>query len=327
MSVTNRTLRCVAIFVGMGTLIYTGAVVWFGLASFIRAATLIGPVAILIGGAATLIGYLVRFMRWHQLLKWLGHDLPAALNMRVYLAGLALTASPGKLGETIRSFLLLPRGVRAADSLAAFFADRLSDVIGVALLGAAGGWLAGRRETVLEALAIGLLSLSFLARAIVRSRCWEKGVMDARKWGRAGGCLAALASPASVFAGLWNLRRALLCATCGCVAYGIQGAVFADFADRVGATISSAECMAIFASATLIGAASMIPAGLGAMEAALVYQLMTFGVGAPDAIAVAIATRVSTLWCGLLVGSIALLSFAQAADSDRVTRRKPVDCR
>jgi uncharacterized protein (TIRG00374 family) len=85
--------------------------------------------------------------------------------------------------------------------------------------------------------------------------------------------------------------------------------------------------MAIFASATLIGAASMIPAGLGAMEAALVYQLMAFGVGAPDAIAVAIATRVSTLWCGLLVGSIALLSFAQAADSDRVTRRKPVDCR
>jgi uncharacterized membrane protein YbhN (UPF0104 family) len=54
----------------------------------------------------------------------------------------------------------------------------------------------------------------------------------------------------------------------------------------------------------------MVPAGLGTMEAASVYQLVDAGMSAPDAVAVAIAHRISTLWFGMLLGLISLMSLA-----------------
>ena len=67
--------------------------------------------------------------------------------------------------------------------------------------------------------------------------------------------------------------------------------------------------MAIFSSATLIGAATLVPGGLGAMDSALVLQLQSRGVGLPEALAVALAARASTLWLSWLIGLGALLSF------------------
>src|SRR6185369_7551999 len=319
----RRMLVPVVMFVGAGALLYSGAVIWSGAPAVMEAAMGIGPAAIMIGAALSLAGYLARFARWHMLLTWFGHRLPIWFNLRVYLAGLALTTTPGKLGETIRSLLLLPRGVGIAHSFAAFFVDRLSDVVGVALLGVLGGWIAGRREIALEILALCVIALALLARGMVQSRYWTAGVKHIENRGLPGRWIAALARPASVWAESCYLRRDMLCVICGFVAFGLQGVVFANFADLAGAPLSTAQCIAIFASATLIGAASMIPAGLGTMEAALVYQLVGFGVAAPDAIAMAIVTRVSTLWCGLLVGSIALLSFARNADAGSVQSASP----
>src|SRR4051794_8340769 len=111
MVLNQRMLGSVAVFLGIGAIIYAGAVLWSGSAAVLDAASRIGPSAVLIGAAVGSSGYLMRFLRWHWLLIWLGHPVPVALNVRVYLAGLALTTSPGKLGETIRSLLLLPHGV------------------------------------------------------------------------------------------------------------------------------------------------------------------------------------------------------------------------
>jgi uncharacterized membrane protein YbhN (UPF0104 family) len=236
-------------------------------------------------------------------------------NLRVYVAGLALTTSPGKVAETIRSVLLLPRGVSIVHSLAAFFADRLSDVIGVAILGATAGCIVATRNVGLEIIGAAALCLSFIARAVIRSGCCTTRIKQVP--GRIGAWLTRIHTLASAWAGLWTLPRALMCAFCAFVAFGIQGCVFAFFVALSQVSLPTAQCVAMFASATLIGAASMIPAGLGATEAALVFQLMNFGVDATTAVALAIITRLVTLWCGLLLGSVTLLSFVPA----RVDRR------
>jgi uncharacterized protein (TIRG00374 family) len=64
----------------------------------------------------------------------------------------------------------------------------------------------------------------------------------------------------------------------------------------------------IFVQATLFGAASMVPAGLGAMEAALVFQLAERGVGNGVAVSLAIAIRLVTLWMGMAIGFLSLLA-------------------
>ncbi len=94
------------------------------------------------------------------------------------------------------------------------------------------------------------------------------------------------------------------------VAYGIQALVFAFYVHEMSGGVPVAECMKIFSVAMLLGAASMFPGGLGATEAALVYQLHQAGMDVPGAVAAAIALRLSTLWFAILLGVGALLTFA-----------------
>ncbi len=50
----------------------------------------------------------------------------------------------------------------------------------------------------------------------------------------------------------------------------------------------------------------MLPGGLGAMEASLVFQLIERGVEDGLAVSLAIMIRLVTLWVGMLLGSVSL---------------------
>ena len=301
-------LRSLAVFVGLGALVYIATVVWAGSQATWTAAARLGWVALALGTAVASASYIVRWARWRWMMRCFGHRLPMGYELRVYFTGLALTSTPGKLGETVRSAFLLRHGVRVADSLAAFFADRLSDVIGVALLGAVAAAWAGGRLMLLEGLAALALLLPFVLRAAVRSRRWAGWLAALQQCGRPGRWLAAAAFPAAAWARLWSPTRAPGFAAAALLAYGLQALVFAHFVAAVALPLPLPQCVAIYASATLIGAASMVPAGLGVMEAALALQLTQAGAAADAAVAVALLTRLSTLWFGLLLGALALLS-------------------
>jgi len=226
---------------------------------------------------------------------------------------LALTSTPGKLGETFRSALLLPRGVGLPHSLAAFFADRLSDAIGVALLGVVAGWLAAQRQPLLEILALAVVLGSLGVRALICTRWWPAVLERINRTGRIGRVIAALSLPASAWTYVWSVPRLAVCAEVAFIAYGLQALVFVAYLHAAGVPLPPAHAVTIFASSTLIGAASMIPGGLGAMEAALVLQLLDAGVPRGSAVAATLATRASTLWFGMLLGSLMLLSFPRGS--------------
>src|SRR6478672_8618861 len=56
--------------------------------------------------ALSILSYLARFLRWHRFLSALGHAVPFLRNLEIYLSGFALTLTPGKAGETVRSIYL-----------------------------------------------------------------------------------------------------------------------------------------------------------------------------------------------------------------------------
>jgi glycosyltransferase 2 family protein len=303
----------IAILVGAGALLYFAAISWSGSSEMLEVARRLGIGTVVVGTVAASCAYLIRFFRWYRLLAWLGHRLPLLFNLRVYLSGLALTSTPGKLGETFRSALLLSRGVGLPHSLAAFFADRLSDVIGVALLGVLAGWVAAQRQPLLELLALTVIIGSLGVRVLIRSPWWPATLERMNRTGRIGRVLAALALPASAWTYVWSVPRLAFCASCAVLAYGLQALVFAAYLHAAGTPLPPAHAVTIFSSATLIGAASMVPAGLGAMEAALVFQLLDAGVPRGSAVAATIATRASTLWFGMLLGSLMLVTFPRAS--------------
>lgn len=256
--------------------------------------------------AGTLVAsatYLVRWWRWRVLLLGgaFGRRLPPLACLRIYLAGLALGPTPGKLGETLRSAFLLPWGVRVRESLAAFFADRLSDLIAMATLGVAAAWWLHERAGALELLWWLVVAAALLLCALGRRM---------PQWLQRRRRLARWASPVSTWARAWTWPRALACVAAGLVAYATQGLVLAAYVAAVGEALPAARCVLIFASATLLGAASGIPGGLGVMEAALVWQLQQAGVEPGAALAASLLLRLSTLWTAVLIGSFALAGLA-----------------
>jgi uncharacterized membrane protein YbhN (UPF0104 family) len=123
------------------------------------------------------------------------------------------------------------------------------------------------------------------------------------------------------WAALWSPARMLGFSLTALMAYGIQAGVFAWLCSRMGVRIELADAVVVFVNATLFGAATMIPSGLGAMETALSYQLMSFGSAESTAVSLAIMTRLVTLWMGIGLGCLSLVSFMVKKEdkpSDRI---------
>ncbi len=313
-------LKWLVLFVLAGALLYGGGIVWIGWTPFADAIDAIGPTALLLAAVVASSAYLLRFARWHFALHQLGSHVPLRFDLGVYLAGLALTASPGKLGETFRSALLLPRGVPVSRSLACFLADRLSDVLGVCLIGAMAGAWQGRLWNVATIAFVVITCGSFVFRLLVeRSATQRVGrwlPASLRKPGRVA------AETLTEWARVWRAGHVVLFTLAAVLAYGLQAGVFAWLSHRMGLALPVAAAFEIFVQATLIGAASLVPGGLGAMESVLVFQLDAHGAETGVAVAIAIATRLVTLWVGVLIGLLALLTVVAGARREVGLRRR-----
>lgn len=308
-----RIVRAVVLFVSAGVLLYLFAIFWFGWNDTAAALASLGLDTLLLGAVLSSSSYLWRFGRWESALRCLGHQVPKWRHFAIYLSGLALTATPGKSGETFRSALLLQQGVRMSHSLAAFIVDRGSDVLGMCLLGFAAAWMSGHALAWAWLLAfVVLLSGSCMFAWLLlhpRAGTWWDWLNGAWQRLPVKGGQAVLEHWARV----WQLPRVTAYSIVAMLAYGSQALVFAWFCDAAGTGIPAATCVLIFVQATLFGAASMSPGGLGAMEAALVIQLTERSVEGSVAVSIAIAIRLVTLWLGMAIGAICLLVSSRSA--------------
>lgn len=303
----RRTIRTIIWIVAIGVLAYLIAVFWFGWQEVMTTFAALGLQTLLIGAVLSSSSYLWRFGRWEYSMRLLNNIVPKFTHLGIYLSGLALTATPGKSGETFRSALLVHHGVRVADSLAAFLVDRGSDVLGMILLGTLAALILGQHFAWVWIVSYAFILLTSIAFAHLllhplASIGWIR-IGSSMSWLPIKGGRATLEAWAKV----WTLPRASAFSVVAMLAYGTQALVFSWFCHLLGTGISVADCVLIFVQATLFGAASMIPGGLGATEAALVFQLLERGVSDGGAMTLAISIRLVTLWFGMLIGLISLL--------------------
>lgn len=307
----ERAIRAVVWLVAAGAALYLALALYLDWAPVRASFAALGIPALAVGVLVASLNYPLRFARWHDLLRAMGQQVPAPENLRVYLGGLALTATPGKFGEAIRSALLLRWRVPVGASLAAFFIDRLTDLVGVLLLAAMTG--TGVSWWVLSAAAFG--GGFFLRRAF-----GTRQAADLVDWLGRHHKLAVLAnllrSGMQHYAAALLARRLAMYIALAIAAYGIQAAVFAAYVDRLWPGADWQASIHIFATSTLAGAASMIPGGLGAMELACIAQLAAAGMPLQDATAVTISLRAVTLWFALLLGVGCLFSLRRQSRAE-----------
>jgi uncharacterized protein (TIRG00374 family) len=250
----------------------------------------------------SLLSYLLRFARWQRFMANLGHRIPLLRNLEIYLSAFALTLTPGKAGETIRSVYLHPHGVGYAQSLGAFIAERLLDLAAVGLL----AMLAIALVPQHWPWALTALSVCMAAMLLLRTRILS--LAAARLAGRGAGKHVADAISAM---GMLLSRRILAQALpLSFLAWMAQGISLYLIVNTLAYPLPLPTIVGIYCLSILAGAASFIPGGLGATEAAMALLLAAAGVGRGDAIAAALLSRGVTLWLAVGIGVIAMSRIA-----------------
>jgi uncharacterized protein (TIRG00374 family) len=246
----------------------------------------------------------LRFIRWQTYIKQAGWRIATKTHFLYYLAGFALTTTPGKAGETIRSVLLRPHGVPYTVSLACFFTERLLDVFVI-------GLLASLTVTAFSEYRIFVFVTSSMiigALIFIRSRWmhlileWLLTQINIHWLHRLLFHINGLLKSAVQFLS-WRLIT--FGSGLGTLAWLLQGFAFYYIVSRLGLEIGLLAAMGIYAISLLAGAISFIPGGVGTTE--VVMGLLISLLGAEPAIAVAapLISRLSTLWFAVVIGLLA----------------------
>ncbi len=300
----TRWVRAIAISTAAAAAVYMAAVLWAGRSEVLAALRLVSAGAMLALLGLSLLNYGLRFSRWHYYLHALGCRISLLHDLRIYVGGFALTTTPGKAGEMARSLWLLPYGVPATMSLAVFFAERIQDFLCIVLLAGlgtsrlhGGGWvMLGGIAAVLSAFIV--LFVPTVSRAMLR--------FLAARHGRMGHLAERIAEILRLTRGCLTPVRFLAGLAIGLVAWGAEGVALYALMAALGHPLPLVPAIGIFTFATLAGALSFMPGGLGGTEVTMVVLLRLFAVSLPVAVSATLLIQLATLWFAVLLGVIAL---------------------
>lgn len=253
----------------------------------------------------SLVAFTVRYLRWRWLLRQRGYTFSPVIGFLSYLSGFALTVSPGKVGELLRIRYFGNMGVPAHAVVGCFVFERLMDLLVLLCFAAL---IARNTPSFLAALAFVVFVLaSVISFARARRQRLFAQALTRRL---AGKTIARIVRV--VGRGLEYSTRFVRTATVlgslifGAVAWGAQALGFLYLVSELGIGIAWPIALAIQPAATLIGAASNLPGGIGSTELATTLLLRTFGAPLEPALLAAIVMRLATLWFSVLLGAFAI---------------------
>jgi glycosyltransferase 2 family protein len=290
--------------VALAALGYLGLSLWAGWREVVTAIVKVGPIMLAGLLALSLVNYLLRFLRWARYLALLDAPVAWRINLDAYFSGFALTTSPGKLGEMLRSVLLKPHGVPAAASIAAFFAERASDLLAILVLTAVGLWAyAPARPVVGLALAgvgVALLLVQWTALITTIDR-WA--LAKPQKWAK---LVVRLCEIVLHFRRCFSLPALSMGVTIGVIAWFAEGLGFWWLLSALGHPLPLATAVFIYAFAMLVGGLSFLPGGLGSSEAVMIGLLALNGFPEAAAVTATLICRLATLWFAVALGAVFL---------------------
>ena len=286
-------LKPLLLVLGIAATVYAMALALFGERSAWATMQGLASLAGLQAAALCLLNYLLRGLRWRAWMAHYGRPMKVAEALRLYLAGYTFTPTPGNIGEAARGLLLARQPLSATQSLAIFGAERLADLVCLLLLCLPVAWWLARLGG--PGLAAGLLVLAVLAvsAALVLLYTFRQRLLRRLGWlQEAWTCL---------------YTRPLRWLGLTLVAWIAQGLAVWLLCREAGLPLTAMEATGFYAVAMVGGALSLLPAGLGGMEALLTAMLVAQGASAAAALGITVQVRLVTLWLAVAIGALALV--------------------
>jgi uncharacterized protein (TIRG00374 family) len=258
-----------------------------------------------------LSNYLGRFIKWHYYLNRLQIKLPIWTSLLIFLSGLSMTITPGKIGETLKSYQLkLVTEAAISKTLPVIVAERLTDGIAMVILATTGlviyrfGW---------EPLLILLVAI-FIGILIVQNRTLALQLLSFSERLPVISRITHLIRTFYESAYILLQWRSLLLAIgigflswlgeCAALYFVYRGLGIAGGFDLF------TKATFILAMSSLVGSATGLPGGLGSVDGSMLgLSLLLVSASKALAGAATLLVRLCTLWFALFIGIVALFIF------------------
>jgi uncharacterized protein (TIRG00374 family) len=275
------------------------------------------------------LSYVVRFFRWSYYLRILKVSMPLRINVAIFVAGLSMTISPGKLGEVLKSvFIRQVTGTPVARTASAVVAERATDGTGMLVWGLIGALAFSFGPGGL----LSFLVLMAVAIAVLRS---ERLSLLAEKILLKLPLLHRLAPHLKDFHGASNellaTRPLIIGTTISFFSWGLEILGVYLCVLGIGAATPFLMMVFIFVVGSVGGAVSMLPGGIGVAEAGMAGMFRTVaGLSGGLSVALTFVIRLATLWFATLLGVAGLFVMrriigepADAAVAEVEDRKQP----
>ncbi|MGH7267244.1 MAG: lysylphosphatidylglycerol synthase transmembrane domain-containing protein [Candidatus Rokuibacteriota bacterium] len=300
-----RLLRRLTLVAGLGAAVALGLALAANLPATLETLARFPPGLLPVIIGAILVNYGLRFAKWQLYLRRLDIPLPAGQSLLVFLAGFTMSITPGKLGEVLKAFLVRDlAGTEVGRTASVVMAERLTDVAGLLVLSLLGATVLPFGGVLLTVVAAGLAVAVLALRTRWLGEALHRLVARAPRRARLAGALGLFLG-----AGRTLLAPGILTGTVALsvVSWFFECLAFHVILQGLGLPTSLPVATFLYAFASLAGAVSMLPGGLGVAEGSLTGLLVALGTPLPEAAAATLLVRAVTLWLAVGIGTTTLV--------------------
>lgn len=252
----------------------------------------------------SLLNYIARFIKWNYYLSILKVKIKLIDSFSIFMSGLIMSVTPGKMGELLKAYLVKQiSGTPISRTAPIILAERITDFISLVIIAMVGAYVYNYGRNVV--LGVGLFFLLiviiisskkialFLINQFERIRFFKKYLLNIHA---AYESSYLLLRPLPLF---YMTMFSFVSWSFECLGYHVILANFDVDLSYLWASFS-------YAFATIVGAISMLPGGLGLTEGSLTYMLIQKSYSKEVAVASTFIIRAVTLWFAVLVGIISV---------------------
>ena len=249
------------------------------------------------------LSWIILFFRWHLLLKNSNIIIPKKENFKIYMAGFAMSVTPGKVGELIKSqFLKSKYGVSRKNTLPIIISEYFYHMVGVLVVSIIGVYYFEFSLYII----ILTSALIITTLTIISSETFFKkfvNLISKRNF------LKKYVSPISdshIILKKSTRGKIFIISSGLSIAFWLTEVliVYFVFLSFNVLNFEFFKIAAIYTTSLILGMLSFLPMGVGVVEGSLAGFLNYEGIDISIALTLVILIRIFTRWYGVIVGLI-----------------------
>lgn len=255
----------------------------------------------------TSINFFIRFLKWHYYLKLLSIDIRFSDSLLIFLSGLIMSVTPGKFGEVLKSFLLKKvSGIPISESAPIIISERITDFFSVLLLAILGAVVYG------SGLWIVLITSAFFVSItlVINNRAVSFKIIGLLNKVRfLSKYTNSIKSAYESSYKMLKIKPLYEMTFLSLLAWLPECFGFYLILYNFDVPVSIFWSVFVYAFSIIIGALTLLPAGIGITEGSLTFFIFRQINSIETSVSITLLIRIFTLWYAVFIGIISLTYF------------------